>query len=108
MSIGSYFAISGINIYQKLVSPRKGYACAYRIYYGDVSCSTYIKQYISSNGLSNIKVVIRERGHECKVAFGLLKSKKPDNLNRKHKKKNSNFDDCYCEAPFEIISCLAD
>jgi len=42
--------IQMINIYQKYISPYKGYSCAYRAYSGNLSCSEFAKNEIKNNG----------------------------------------------------------
>jgi putative component of membrane protein insertase Oxa1/YidC/SpoIIIJ protein YidD len=36
-------AVSSINWYQRVLSPRKGFACAFRVRYGGQSCSQFAK-----------------------------------------------------------------
>jgi len=44
-------SVTTINLYQKYISPHKGYCCAHRAYTGEYSCSQYTKIAIEENGL---------------------------------------------------------
>lgn len=54
--------------YQKYISPRKGFSCAYRILYNRESCSQYVKRQIREQGLINAIPLIRQRFLACKSA----------------------------------------
>jgi len=66
---GSRFvSIQLIEIYQKYISPNKGFSCAYRIYQRGESCSQYAKRQIRKQGLLKALPLIRSRFQDCKVA----------------------------------------
>ena len=44
-------ALGAIYLYQTIVSPRKGFRCAYSVVYGGTGCSGYVKQIIRQEGL---------------------------------------------------------
>lgn len=76
MALGSVLAIRSISFYQRYVSPRKGYACAYRVLHSDLSCSAYSKQAIEAQGLcQGIKSTLR-RFQECKLAAQTIKEQR--------------------------------
>lgn len=61
-------AISLIDIYQRYISPYKGFRCAHRVFHGGCSCSQAVKQIIQSDGLLGGIHKIRERFRECQMA----------------------------------------
>jgi len=66
LSLGAkHIAIGGIGLYQRYISPYKGYACAHRVYYGRLSCSEYGKQVISDEGLAAGAMLLWQRFDEC-------------------------------------------
>jgi putative component of membrane protein insertase Oxa1/YidC/SpoIIIJ protein YidD len=66
LSLGArHIAIGGIGLYQRYISPYKGYACAYRVYYGGLSCSEYGRQVIADEGLVAGAVLLWQRFDEC-------------------------------------------
>ncbi len=84
-------ALGGIWVYQRYVSPRKGFRCAYSVLHGGTGCSGYVKFAIRDHGLWAAIPKIRERFRDCKAASRTLRancavhSEKPDE--HKHKKK---------------------
>ncbi|MCP3873522.1 MAG: membrane protein insertion efficiency factor YidD [Desulfobacteraceae bacterium] len=44
-------AVKSIQYYQKYISPQKGYACAYRVLYNDLSCSGFCRTEIERYGI---------------------------------------------------------
>lgn len=61
-------AISSINAYQRYLSPRKGFACPHRVLYQGKSCSEYVKQTLSSQGLLAAIRVAPKRFRACGLA----------------------------------------
>ncbi|GAA4333392.1 hypothetical protein GCM10023165_08500 [Variovorax defluvii] len=72
MQLGTASAVSLIGVYQRWISPRKGYACAHRVHHGDVSCSEFAKQAIAAAGLFSALPSIRHRFIECREAYGAI------------------------------------
>ncbi len=66
-------AVALISGYQQYVSPRKGFSCAYRILYGDESCSNYIKRMFIEQDFSGAIAAARQRFKACKEANQILK-----------------------------------
>ncbi|MBW4469874.1 MAG: membrane protein insertion efficiency factor YidD [Stenomitos rutilans HA7619-LM2] len=63
-----------ISIYQKQISPRKGFSCAYRVLHRSESCSQYTKRVISEFGIGQAIPLIRQRFQACKAANQTLKA----------------------------------
>jgi uncharacterized protein len=61
-------SLAAIGGYQRHLSPRKGYACAYRIAHGGTGCSGFAKQAIHDAGLVAALPLIRARFAACRDA----------------------------------------
>jgi putative component of membrane protein insertase Oxa1/YidC/SpoIIIJ protein YidD len=57
--------LKGIRLYQRYVSPRKGFACAYRIHTGGQSCSSFGFRAIERHGLTRGLKLLRRRLDLC-------------------------------------------
>lgn len=57
-----------IKIYQRFISPYKGFSCAYRMHTGSASCSTLGCRSIRFYGLWRGLLVLRHRLVRCRVA----------------------------------------
>lgn len=65
-----------ITTYQKHISPKKGFSCAYRVLHGGESCSGYIKRTILQQGLMRAIPLSRRRFQACKAASQVLKTRR--------------------------------
>lgn len=65
-------AIGFIDLYQRFVSPRKGFPCAYGSLHGSESCSQAIKRIGADNGLFRGAGDIRNRFLACRSAARTL------------------------------------
>lgn len=81
------FAIWGINLYQKYISPYKGYRCAYGVYHQNGTCSSIIKGHIQREGLIKAYPLIREQFANCKDAYELLMIQREEQKKRKKQKE---------------------
>ncbi|MDZ7959292.1 MAG: membrane protein insertion efficiency factor YidD [Aulosira sp. DedQUE10] len=73
-SLGRKVGMVAITGYQKHISPRKGFVCAYRVLYGGESCSQYIKRVIAEDGFGALLTKSRKRFQACKQANRILRS----------------------------------
>jgi putative component of membrane protein insertase Oxa1/YidC/SpoIIIJ protein YidD len=64
----SAMALSAIRGYQRYLSPRKGYACAYRLRHGGTGCSGYAKAAIADHGVICALPLARARFRACRAA----------------------------------------
>ena len=62
---GKHIAVGGIELYQRFISPYKGYRCAYGVHCDGPSCSEYGKQVISKEGVIVGAVFLFQRFQEC-------------------------------------------
>ena len=65
-------ALFGIFLYQRWLSPRKGYRCAYSVLHGGTGCSGYAKGAIRDHGLRAALPLVRARFADCRAAFAEL------------------------------------
>ena len=68
-------ASSFITIYQKQLSPRKGFSCALRVLHHSESCSQYTKRVIAELGIGQALPLIQQRFQACKAANRVLKAR---------------------------------
>ena len=64
-------AITLIEYYQQVISPRKGFYCPHRLLHGRASCSEHGKRIIGRFGLHRGLLLLERRLVECRQA-GLL------------------------------------
>jgi len=72
-------AIISIKLYQKYISPHKGYCCAYKVHHDDMSCSEYAKLTIEEVGIFRSVSKILNRFRECKVASNYINDEYEEN-----------------------------
>lgn len=70
------FALEAIRIYQRHVSPRKGFSCAYRSHLGRFSCSTLGYRAIRRYGLLKGLAVLRQRTSLCAQTLAVHRNSK--------------------------------
>jgi uncharacterized protein len=58
-------ALAAIRMYQRFLSPIKGFSCAYRLYTGGESCSAYGYRVIGRYGIRAGVSLLRRRLHAC-------------------------------------------
>lgn len=58
-------ALSAIGLYQRYLSPRKGYSCSYRVHAGGSGCSGFGKHAIGKHGLLLGLVLLHRRMAKC-------------------------------------------
>ena len=78
-----------IRVYQRYLSPLKGYSCAHRVLYGNESCSQYVKQAILKQGLSDAWPSSRQRFRDCRSAYLTIMASRNDQDLREYEE----FDD---------------
>lgn len=65
-------ALAAIGLYQRHLSPRKGFCCAHRVLHGGTGCSGYAKAQIRDLGLWRALPLIRARFAACGDAADAL------------------------------------
>ena len=67
-----FICVTLINIYQRFISPKKGFCCAHNTLHQTGSCSYAIKDFIHEKGLWNAWPDIKSRFSECTLAYQTL------------------------------------
>jgi putative component of membrane protein insertase Oxa1/YidC/SpoIIIJ protein YidD len=61
--------VGTIRIYQRFVSPYKGYTCAHRVYCGGDSCSEFAKYALMNYSTMAALKLIKQRLLDCRAVF---------------------------------------
>src|SRR3954452_11406096 len=72
MTAVSHLACRAIEAYQRHVSPRKGFRCAFRVLHGGDSCSGFAKRAIARLGPVPGLRLLRRRFQRCRLAARVL------------------------------------
>lgn len=97
--------IGVIKIYQRFLSPYKGFRCAYSVYHHTHSCSVAVIDILQQNQKVTLGIQqIRERLLACKAANVSLQELKEKELEHKKKpdKKNNS---CSCADSVQFLDC---
>ncbi|HSW06643.1 membrane protein insertion efficiency factor YidD, partial [Aquabacterium sp.] len=95
-------ASTAIDLYQRHVSPYKGFCCAYRVHTGRRSCSAYAKAVVNRLGVFALLEAMPRQFTRCKSAYAALKRQPAasrSDENRKKKEKwwhNCDCNPCDC------------
>ncbi|WP_425074420.1 membrane protein insertion efficiency factor YidD [Sagittula sp. S175] len=97
----SRFALGAIHVYQRWLSPHKGWRCAYSVQHGGTGCSGYAKHAIRDAGLFGALPDIRQRLQDCKAAAMDLRAQREGDSGegaaarrRRAQKRNRWYDWC--------------
>ena len=74
-----------IALYQKYISPYKGFHCAAGAYYGTATCSQAVKEIIQEDGIVGGRAKVRQQFQLCAAAARTIqeqKKKKPKERRR--------------------------
>jgi putative component of membrane protein insertase Oxa1/YidC/SpoIIIJ protein YidD len=98
--------LAAIRFYRRHVSPRKGFACAYRVHAGGCSCSTLSLRAVSRHGAWRGLGVLRLRLQECYAVAVAMRARGSVVAPR----GQAGFIDCGlpCDASCADASCLGD
>lgn len=87
--------LEAIVFYQRVISPRKGYRCAYGVLHHTQGCSGAVKEIIQRKGVIGGWEEIRQRFADCRLAAEALQDQKPgEKPKRKKKGDNCDFSGC--------------
>ena len=101
-----YLITNIINVYQKFISPCKGFVCAHRRLNGGMSCSEYAKAVVARHKLNIAMGLFWRRLRSCQKASHIIREEnKPDEVDKKDKREDS--DDSFNEAT-NAACCLVD
>ena len=89
-----WFCLRAIAWYQRRISPRKGWRCAYARLHGGAGCSGFARQAIANYGLRAALPLVRARFDDCKNAGDILRAQieldKPDDDETKKRRARRN------------------
>ncbi len=103
-------ALIAIGGYQQWISPRKGYACPYRLLHGGTGCSGFAKAALRTHGFRRAVPLIRARLHDCHAAALTLSArnrdlpKEPGETGAK-KRKDRWYESCDCNPCGDMRLC---
>ena len=60
--------VAAISVYQRRISPRKGWQCAHRVRHGGLSCSEWVKRAVARHGVRTGVLLARRRFARCRQA----------------------------------------
>lgn len=77
--IARTIAVNSIDVYKAHLSPRKGFSCAHRVFYGGESCSTYVKSsLLGKASLISALAMSVQRFKACSSASYALRTTRAD------------------------------
>ncbi len=89
-------ALNAIRLYQRHISPNKGFCCAYRFHTGRASCSQLGYRAIRRFGVWNGSFVLRARLERCGIAHRRYRRAAFRPLGQ------AGFCDCSCDLPCDL------
>jgi putative component of membrane protein insertase Oxa1/YidC/SpoIIIJ protein YidD len=93
-----FLVVHLIIFYQKIISPFKGFSCAYRYQQGGSSCSEFVKQIVQQKGFVSGFSDIRARFHDCKLAA--------IEIHNSNRRKEAGVLDCGLDGCGDVGSCF--
>lgn len=79
-----------IRIYQRYLSPYKGFACAYRVLHQEQSCSHYFYSCITEQSFACACRAFQQRLVDCRQANIVLRSSSRDRSKQRRRRKREN------------------
>jgi putative component of membrane protein insertase Oxa1/YidC/SpoIIIJ protein YidD len=95
-------ALTAIRLYQRYISPHKGFCCAYRFHTGKASCSALGFRAIQRHGVLEGLDILRKRLQRCSIAYHRYGQHQAP---LRHWKKQSGFCNIDCGACPDFGSC---
>jgi putative component of membrane protein insertase Oxa1/YidC/SpoIIIJ protein YidD len=83
-----------IEMYQRFLSPYKGFRCAYRARTKRASCSEFAKRVALRRGVAALPALLRERFKRCAVAARAMAHRRSEKGERRRGSSSSAFDGC--------------
>ncbi|MBQ5946532.1 membrane protein insertion efficiency factor YidD [Massilia sp. ST3] len=76
-SLAARLALWAIRLYQRHLSPLKGFSCAYRVHRGGAGCSAYGYRAIARHGLFTGLALLDRRLQRCGAAYRAPRARNP-------------------------------
>ena len=102
----SFAADSAIGVYQRYISPYKGFRCAHHAHTGQRSCSAYARGVVKRLGAFALIEAMPRQFDRCKAAYAAILEARANTNSEDDKKNNRWYDSCDCGAsdiPFNIF-----
>lgn len=105
-----HFFIFLISLYQKYISPYKGFRCAYGCYHQTKSCSAIIKNIIAEHGLLAGWPLIKQQFNNCHLAYQALETER-EKREREKRERRLRREPCFtkkdkCDCSLNSLECL--
>ncbi len=100
------FALLIIEIYQRWISPNKGFTCAHRACFGGSTCSVFGKRAVYKHGIVAGSKLIFRRFKSCSLALQRLQEEKPKDENPK-KKRDEDIGKCLVLEGLGEVACCS-
>jgi len=79
-----------IGLYQKYLSPHKGFRCAHAVRHSGVSCSAAVKDIVVAHGIWRSVPLVQQRFSDCRAAALALRAESEE---EKRKRRRRDYDD---------------
>ena len=99
-----YVWLAFIGVYQRFISPFKGFKCAHNALHRSGSCSNAVKHLINQKGLWKALPDIRNRFRECTNAYQVL-TDKPSDFQRVDLPCDVGIGGCGAESATTVFDC---
>ena len=112
-----HFFIFLITLYQKYLSPHKGFSCAYACYHHSLSCSAMVKNIIAEHGVIAGWPLIKQQFLNCHLAYQLLETEREkqerERRERSRRRNRRPQRECFsrqdkCDCALELGDCVPD
>ncbi|MDO9178456.1 MAG: membrane protein insertion efficiency factor YidD [Agitococcus sp.] len=112
-----HFFIFLITLYQKYISPHKGFKCAYACYHRSLSCSAMVKNIIAEHGVIAGWPMIKQQFANCHLAYQYLETerekKERERRERSRRRNRPPQRECLskkdkCDCALELGDCVPD
>lgn len=103
-----HFFIFLITLYQKYLSPYKGFRCAYACYHHSLSCSARVKNIIAEHGLLAGWPLIKQQFKDCHLAYQALETEREKREREKRQRRRQGQQrDCLSKKNQDRCDCLS-
>ena len=95
-----------IGLYQRLISPYKGFRCAHAVYHHGPSCSAAVQGIVREHGVFAGLPLVRLRFAQCREAFLQLDIEDANEREQKRRRRDSEERSCCAGADdWDALDC---
>ncbi len=105
-----WFCLRAIAFYQRQISPRKGWRCAYARLNGGAGCSGFAREAIANHGWRAALPLVRARFADCHNAGDILRAQQLDKFdptNAEQKEQSGKWCLSLCDLMSDFLETLA-